>query len=375
MQSGGPRHRRPAAAVVALAVVLGLAACGPGGVAGRGRPVAGTADPTAAGGDPTTTAPPAADPAAPALIVTPGRDLPDPFVLPVPGGYVLYASQDGFFTPPVQLATSSDLTSWGPAQPAMTTEPPWATFGFTWSPDVRKVAGRYVLYYDALASPALYQAPGQTGLAAVAQCIGTATATSPFGPFEPQAHPLVCQFDHHGAIDPRTFRAPGGALWLDWKSDDNAGQGADPEAVTHLFAQRLSPDGLQLVGAPSQLMAADAPWQDGGRLVEAPDMVYAEGVYWLFYSGGWYNEPGYGMGVARCAGPAGPCTDLSVGGPWLGSNAQGQGPGEGSLFEDTAGRTWLVYSPWYAGEPGESVRPVAMARVAFGPLGPYLARP
>jgi len=50
----------------------------------------------------------------------------------------------------------------------------------------------------------------------------TATATTPAGPFTPSADVLVCQTDHRGSIDPRIFIGLTGAMWLDWKSDDNA---------------------------------------------------------------------------------------------------------------------------------------------------------
>ena len=107
-----------------------------------------------------------------------------------------------------------------------------------------------------------------------------------------------------------------------------------------------------------------------GGLVEAPDMVYAEHTYWLFYSGSWFNTSGYSIGVARCAGPVGPCQPVSAH-PWLASNSQGAGPGEESLFYG-AGGWWMVYNPWslYA----HRYRSVEVARVIFEPSGPYLAK-
>jgi len=294
--------------------------------------------------------------------------MPDPFVLVTKAGYYLYSSQTTLSSPPVSVTFSRDLGRWPPSKAAMSVVPPWAVDGFTWAPDVRFVAGRYVLYFDAWAVPTLFFEPSLGGFAAHAQCIGTATSFSPLGPFRPQAKPLVCMFDHHGAIDPRTFVAPAGVLWLDWKSDDNANF-PTPTAVTHLFAQRLSVDGLSLVGRRFQLMQADRPWEN--RLVEAPDMVYASGAFWLFFSGNWFNGAGYAVGLARCAGPMGPCVDARR--PFLASNAEGKGPGEESLFEDGYGRWWMVYSVWFYGYRGRLYRPVALARVAFKRAVPYLA--
>ena len=70
-------------------------------------------------------------------------------------------------------------------------------------------------------------------------------------------------------------------------------------------------------------MSPDEPWQ--GTIVEAPDMVEVNGVYWLAYAANWFNQPAYGIGVAWCAGPSGPCADV-LGPP----PAQLQRPGVGS---------------------------------------------
>jgi beta-xylosidase len=200
------------------------------------------------------------------------------------------------------------------------------------------------------------------------QCIGTAVAARPEGPFVALPRPLVCQLDRNGSIDPRVFVDRGGELWMHWKSDDNA----DVDGTSHssIYAQRLSDDGLHLVGPRTRILEADQAWE--GRIVEAPDMERVDGRYWLFYSGNWFNQPYYGIGVAECDGPAGPCRK-PYDGPWLSSNAQGQGPGEASLFTDRDGTTWILYSPWAQAYTTPTPRPVAMARVEFGRDGPRLA--
>ena len=321
---------------------------------------------TPAGG---TALPPRANPEDPGTLVTPGANRPDPFVMPVAGGYWLYSSQTGFTTPPISVSFSRNLRRWPAPHAALRTLPPWAVDGFTWAPDVRRIEGRYVMYFDAWAVESLFYEPYLHSLGSHAQCIGTATSRRPGGPFRAQSQPLVCMFDHHGAIDPRTFEAPGGVLWLDWKSDDNANF-PTPTAVTHLFAQRLSQNGLGLVGHRFQLIKADRSWEN--RIVEAPDMVFAHGTYWLFFSGNWFNQPGYAIGVARCRSPHGPCVDYVH--PFLASDRLGAGPGEESLFEGSGGRWWMVYSAWFDGYLGRQYRPIALAEVAFGPRGPYLAK-
>lgn len=58
--------------------------------------------------------------------------------------------------------------------------------------------------------------------------------------------------------------------------------------------------------------------------------------------------------------------------PFLSSNAQGQGPGEASLFAGKHGR-WIVYSPLAVHYRTDSTRPVVLAHIAFDRSGPYLA--
>jgi beta-xylosidase len=135
----------------------------------------------------------------------------------------------------------------------------------------------------------------------------------------------------------------------------------------------LSVDGVHLLGQPTAILGPDESWQ--GHIVEAPQLVLVRDSYFLFYSGGWFNQPGYSIGAARCAGPLGPCSDQSST-PLLGSNSQGQGPGEESVSANAAG-FWLLYTPFSSNLPlpGPPPRPVSMAHLGFGTSGPYLAAP
>jgi beta-xylosidase len=331
---------------MALAALLLLAACG--------------SPSSRAAAEPTTV--PAADPTAPATIITPGEDAPNPFVLHERGTYHLYASQKGLFDHNLQVRSGPDLHHLGAEHDALPNLPGWVWAGFTWAPDVRRIGDRYVLWFTAGVKRGRPDAPRPT------QCIGVATSSSPDGPFTGVGvGPAICQLDRWGSIDPRTFRDGDGQLWLHWKSDDNA----QTEGTSHtsIYAQRLAPDGITLVGRRVAVLQADQPWER--RIVEAPQMVRVDGRYWLFYSGNWFNQPAYGIGVAECAGPAGPCVKR-LPRPWLGSNPQGAGPGEASLFHDGRG-WWIVYGPWAVDFTASTPRPAALARVGFGPAGPYLA--
>lgn len=302
--------------------------------------------------------PPDPDPAAPGLEVEGGPDQSDPFLLVDGSHYFLYTS--GVPGPPtvnVPVTSAIRFGSWGPVTDALPHLPSWVGAGFTWAPDVHRFGTTYVLYFTALvrnSHPAM-------------ECIGDAVGASPDGPFHPLPRPFICQPRLGGDIDPRVIVSPDGTPFMLWKSDQNIG-GAD--TPTQMWSQPLAGDGLALTGSPALLLVPDEPWE--GTIVEAPDMVEVGGAYWLVFSGNWFNGPSYAIGAARCASLRGPCTDLPRN-PLLGSNAQGSGPGEPSLFADSAG-VWMLYSPWHSLSPRPDIpRPVFITRLGFGPAGPYLA--
>jgi glycosyl hydrolase family 43 len=302
--------------------------------------------------------PPDPDPAAPGQVVRAGVDQSDPFLLEDGTRYYLYTS--GMRGPPaanVPVTSATDFGSWVPVTDALPDLPPWVAAGFTWAPDVHRFGDRFVLYFTALlrgSSPSM-------------ECIGDAVGASPTGPFLPFPEPFICQPLLGGDIDPRVFVADDGTPYMLWKSDQNIGGASTP---TQMWSQPLTADGLALTGRPGLLLEPGQPWE--GTIVEAPDMVDVHGALWMIFSGNWFNQPSYAIGAARCLGPQGPCADV-VGNPLLGSNAQGQGPGEASLFADTAG-VWMLYSPWRSLSPHPDLpRPVVITRLGFGEQGPYLA--
>jgi hypothetical protein len=296
------------------------------------------------------------------LILTDKYDATDPFLLTVGDRHYLYTSEGATFLD-VPLWIGTKLGHWGRLIDAMPRLPAWAAGGLTWAPDVQKVAGGWALYFSARLQ----------GVSPSTHCIGAAFARSPTGPFVPTAHPFICQLAHRGSIDARVFVEADGHLVMLWKSEDNANPGVpgpDQDGATGIYAQNLSANGRTLLGAPVKILAPSQPWES--TIVEAPDMIEAWGTYWLFFSGNWFNSPNYGIGAAQCQGPLGPCTDSDPA-PFLGSNWQGLGPGEESIA--TVGRAvYLVYNPFRDSVPDPVIpRPVAMARLGFTPMGPYLA--
>jgi hypothetical protein len=315
------------------------------------------------------TPPPTLTPLTPARTILKGPDATDPFMLHVKKKYYLYTSEGDFgasaYGMNVPLWIGTKVGRWAPPIDALPVLPAWASWGATWAPDVRKVAGEWALYFSAVLN----------GVRPETHCIGAAFGPGPAGPFVAEPQPMICQRDHRGSIDARTFLDSDHQLVMYWKSEDNANPGVpgpDQNGRTGVWAQHLSANGRDLLGEAVEIYQPDQPWE--GTIVEAPDVIQVWGTYWLIFSGNWYNNPGYGIGVAACQTAFGPCTDPTPQ-PFLGSNAQGSGPGEPSIWND-GGNVYLLYNPWHSDDPRPTPpRPVVMARIGFRSGGPYLATP
>jgi beta-xylosidase len=296
-----------AAAAVALVALAALTGCSGSAPA----PTSGSASSPAAG---------------PAFAID--QDFADPDVIVHDGtAYAFATNTPGFL---VRSATSTDLRHWTVSETdALTALPGWAQPGRTWAPDVAEVSpGSFVMHLTA------------QDAASGRQCIGTATSTTPGGPFLPASETaLVCPVDAGGAIDAATFRDDDGSLHLLWKTDGNC-CGLD----TWIETAPLSPDGLRLTGAPVKLLKQDRAWE--GALVEAPDLVKRDGVYVLFFSANDYGGDDYAIGTATGSSLTQPFTSQER--PFLTSASHAgtfHGPG-GQSVVSFGGKDWLVFHSW-----------------------------
>jgi beta-xylosidase len=254
------------------------------------------------------------------------KNFPDPGVLHVDGTWFAYGTNNAVDNVP--LLTSTDLVHWTEQGDVLPQVGAWAEFGNTWAPEVlRTDAGTYVLYYTARWNRA------------DRQCIGAAVADSPKGPFaDPAAEPLICQDDEGGSIDASPFRDEDGTLYLYWKNDGN-----HIGRPSHLYAQKLTGDGLRLTGDRVRLLTNNQPWH--GTVVEAPEMLRHDGKLYLFYSAGAFDGDGYAVGYATCDSPMGPCRDAPEN-PILRSTDKAAGPGHCYPVALDNGTTWLLYHAW-----------------------------
>ncbi len=258
-------------------------------------------------------------------------DMPDPDLLRVGRTYYAYSTNVALVNTPV--FRSADLVHWKAAGEAFPELPNWALGGYTWAPSLLNVAGGYRLYFTARHAPS-----GK-------QCIGVAASGAPTGPFVSRATtPLVCQLSLGGSIDAQAIRAGDGKLYLYWKNDGNC-----CDLPTRIWAQQLSGDGLRLVGQAVPVLSRDQPWEGG--LIEGPSVYRHGGSYYLFYSAGGWDTPGYAVGYAVASTPTGPFRKVLTR-PLLASAGKVAGPGGQGVIEDAQGRTWMYYHAWAGGKIG-----------------------
>ena len=296
----------------------------------------------------------------------------DPFVVLHNGEFIAYSTNHGLNLP---MLSSRDLVHWTPVTghdgkplDGMPRLGPWAKTGRTWAPEVMQVGGKWLLYYTA-ANPGLST-----------QCVGVAAAARPKGPFvDSSAEPLVCQPTEGGTIDANPFRDADGSLYLYYKSDGNA---VGKRSI--IWGQKLSADGLNVVGEPVALLQDDQKWE--WKLVEAPAMVKSPGGYQMFYSAAYYGWDypkerlsRYATGFADCAGPLGPCRD-SPENPLLHSFKEREagclsGPGHPAIFQ-VGQRHFIAFHAWTATRdcrPAEDKRYLYIAPLFWKDGKPQLA--
>jgi GH43 family beta-xylosidase len=261
-------------------------------------------------------------------------DFPDPFILPVDGALVAYATNariDGKRVN-IQFSHSADGLRWSHPVDAMPEVPAWARSEAPdiWAPEVIRIGNRYALYFSAR-HKTLKRPDGLT------LCVGVAMSDSPAGPFKPAPEPLTCG-DGLGVIDASPMR-DGDNLWLYVKTDGNC-----CGVPITILAQKLSKDGTALVGEPVIVpgVTNDKAWE--GDVVEGEQMIANDGRYFMVFAANDYGSDKYATGYAVCETPVGPCHDAEEN-PILKSDNDLVGPGHQSVFT-FEGRMWIAYHAW-----------------------------
>ena len=254
-------------------------------------------------------------------------DFPDPSV--VRDGERYWAtSTSSAAAPGFPLMTSTDLVHWEAAGTIFQQLPGWASDSF-WAPEIYLDSGGVRFYYSAR------KRGGR-------MCVAVATAPTIAGPYTDRG-PLICQ--PAGSIDPTRTHDQYGRLFLIWKEDGNA-----VRRPSRIWRQRLTPDGLRLVGRPVMMLRSRARWEAG--VVEAPSIVVHGAWTYLFHSGNSYGMPtcGYAMGVARARSLKGPFIRYRRN-PILHSERDWRCPGHASFVTDDDDTTFAMYHAYSSARP------------------------
>ncbi|HEU5486885.1 MAG TPA: family 43 glycosylhydrolase [Microlunatus sp.] len=261
----------------------------------------------------------------------------------------------------MHIARTRDWRSWEYLDTVFddTNRPSWATAtSGLWAPDVRYVAGRYVLYFTVTDT---------TLNAGDDSAIGAATAPTPVGPWTSAAAPVVAprgaDGDFRWTFDPAGFTDVDGQQYLYYGSYYGG-----------LWATRVSDDGLRRIGTPTQV-AIDNRY-------EGSYVIRHDGWYYLMASAA--NccagpTTGYSVFAGRSRSPLGPFLDAdgisllesAVGGTTVLTQNGNRwiGAGHHAVFTDTAGQTFIAYhaidreQPWLTEPFGINRRPMLLDRL------------
>lgn len=272
-------------------------------------------------------------------------DFPDPSIIRV-GNEFWATATSSEWGPQFPLLHSTNLVDWELVGSVFERRPDWAVANF-WAPEISAYRGKYYVYYVGR------KKGGPLAVAA-------AMAEQPSGPYKDYG-PLVAQPD--GSIDPVPVTDENDERCLVWKEDGNS-----QHQPTIIWAQKLTPDGLKLVGQPKEILRNDSSWE--GAVVEGPFIVHRGEWFYLFYSGGGCcgRDCSYALGVARAQKLLGPW-EKDPANPILAGNANWKCPGHGSIVQDANERFWLLYHAYSARDFIYAGREAMLDEVKFGTNG------
>lgn len=264
----------------------------------------------------------------------------DPFLVRTDDGYIAYGSGEPFTRSGAsfQALASSDLRTWRAAGTVLTADESIGTD--VWAPEVVHDGSAWWMYYSA-------------GFGIADHHLRVACAGSPLGPFIDCGIDLTP--DEPFAIDPHPFRDVDGSWYLFYAHDVLEAE----RPGTHLVMRPMA-SMTTLIGTAIPVLAPNAHWQryEANRLMygrrmdwytlEGPTVVRRGDQYVLFYSGGSWEGPDYGVSYATAARPTGPWTHVAADAPTvLGRSLSGQrGPGHNSVLQVDDGSFVIAYHAW-----------------------------
>ncbi|KAI1288268.1 Xylan 1,3-beta-xylosidase [Halotydeus destructor] len=290
-----------------------------------------------------------------------GAENPDPGVIRHDGKYYVVTTTMASFglRDKFKLLESDDLQTWrlvGHVFNCDTNLPSWSDCNQEfWAPELHIINGKIRLYF------ASYDVANK------AFSVGVATADNITGPYTSTARPIRQNLttDYIDATVLHTDEAD----YLVTKCNTNP-QRQVPQP-TLISAQKLSLDGLSLVGDSVVLIREDLPWEEGD--VEGPWFVKHGEYYYLFYSGSstWIDR--YAVGVARSKSPLGPYEKKGY--PILTPEGKFTGTGHCSVVVDELSGNHVMIYHAYPPAPEPYYRQLMGQKISWSVDGwPYFER-
>lgn len=218
-------------------------------------------------------------------------DIGDPFVLKIAEDeYYMYCTSapNGFY-----CWKSSDLVHWGDKKMCYVAKPgAWCTDCF-WAPEVVSRDGQYYMYYTA---------KNQNG----SLRIGLAVSDAPDGPFEDRKDEPFFDFGY-AAIDAHLFTDDDGKSYLYYSRDCSENTNGY-QKKSEIYGVALSDDLLSTQGEAVLLLTPEQRWEKAPGDTwwnEGPEMLKANGRYYLTYSANFFASPSYSLGYAVSDAPLG----------------------------------------------------------------------
>jgi beta-xylosidase len=289
----------------------------------------------------------------------------DPFVLRHEGVYYAYGTAPGGPDgKQVPVLRSTDMLNWESLGHALVPAAGMESdqgYHF-WAPEVAAHEGRFYMYYSC------GNAPEGTD-----QKLRVAVAEHPAGPFIDAGKVLVPEQPF--SIDAHPFRDEQGQ-WRLFYCVDFLELSHDERIGTGIVVDRLV-DMTTLAGEARTVVRPHQDWHvfRKGRTmygnvydwhtVEGASVLYHDGHYYCFYSGGAWEKENYGVSYVVSKHAEGPYRRPEGGHEALlmrtPSSGELLGPGHNSFTVSPDGsETWIVYHAW---DPGQTARRMCIDRV------------
>jgi arabinan endo-1,5-alpha-L-arabinosidase len=292
----------------------------------------------------------------------------DPFALKIGNGYLAWGTGRMLGNLVFETLGSPDLVRWeslGGALERLPAEVEAELGTDYWAPEVVAADGRWWMYYS-------------VGRGDLGHSLRVGVADEPAGPYRDLGVDLTP--DERFAIDPHPFVDADGTRYLFYARDVLEG----PRVGTMLAVDVL--DGMdRLAGRSTDVLTPSGDWQIFRRgrsmygqvydwhTLEGPFVRRRDDRYVLFYSGGNWEEPTYGVGWAEAEHPLGPWRE-QVGRPPLLRTVPGHvvGPGHNCVVPGPDGQDVVVYHAWDA---GQVARRLCIDPLGWTPAGPVADGP